>query len=64
MAVRFEAYTPVKKRVRGYYAMPMLWGDRFIGWANVGARGARGAKGATRVRGVRAVQAVRGVRST
>jgi uncharacterized protein YcaQ len=34
---RFEAYTPVKKRVRGYYAMPMLWGDRFVGWANVGA---------------------------
>jgi hypothetical protein len=33
-AYRFEAYTPVKKRVRGYYAMPMLWGDRFIGWAN------------------------------
>jgi hypothetical protein len=33
---RFEAYTPVKKRVRGYYAMPMLWGDEFIGWANVG----------------------------
>ena len=35
---RFEAYTPVKKRVRGYYAMPMLWGDQFVGWANVGAR--------------------------
>ena len=34
---RFEAYTPVKKRVRGYYAMPMLWGDAFVGWANVGA---------------------------
>jgi uncharacterized protein YcaQ len=34
---RFEAYTPVKKRVRGYYAMPMLWGDRFVGWANVSA---------------------------
>ena len=33
---RFEAYTPVKKRVRGYYAMPMLWGDRFVGWANLG----------------------------
>jgi len=35
-AYRFEAYTPVKKRVRGYYAMPMLWGSEFIGWANVG----------------------------
>jgi uncharacterized protein len=31
---RFEAYTPVKKRVRGYYAMPMLWATNFIGWAN------------------------------
>ena len=44
---RFEAYTPVKKRVRGYYAMPMLWGDRFVGWANVGAASAVGALGAT-----------------
>lgn len=33
---RFEAYTPMEKRVRGYYAMPMLWRDRMIGWANVG----------------------------
>lgn len=32
---RFEAYTPRAKRVRGYYAMPMLWGDDVIGWANV-----------------------------
>lgn len=32
---RFEAYTPKAKRVRGYYAMPMLWIDRIIGWANV-----------------------------
>ncbi len=44
---RFEAYTPVKKRVRGYYAMPMMWGDRFVGWANLSARGALGALGAT-----------------
>jgi uncharacterized protein len=32
---RFEAYTPVVKRKLGYYAMPMLWRDRVIGWANV-----------------------------
>ena len=31
---RFEAYTPVPKRVRGYYAMPLLWGDAMVGWAN------------------------------
>jgi len=31
---RFEAYTPPKKRVRGYYAMPLLWEDSMIGWAN------------------------------
>jgi uncharacterized protein YcaQ len=32
---KFEAYTPKAKRVRGYYAMPMLWGEDIIGWANV-----------------------------
>jgi uncharacterized protein len=31
---RFEAYTPPSKRLRGYYAMPLLWGERVIGWAN------------------------------
>ena len=35
-AYRFEAYTPVVKRKRGYYALPLLWRDRVIGWANVG----------------------------
>jgi uncharacterized protein YcaQ len=34
-AYRFEAYTPVKKRLRGYYALPLLWRDRVIGWGNV-----------------------------
>jgi uncharacterized protein len=32
---RFEAYTPVAKRVRGYYAMPILWKDDVVGWANI-----------------------------
>ena len=37
---RFEAYTPAAKRIRGYYALPLLWHDKMIGWAN--ARVARG----------------------
>jgi uncharacterized protein len=32
---RFEAYTPPAKRVRGYYALPLLWRDRVVGWANL-----------------------------
>jgi uncharacterized protein YcaQ len=32
---RFEAYTPASKRKLGYYALPLLWRDRVIGWANV-----------------------------
>jgi uncharacterized protein YcaQ len=37
-AYRFEAYTPASKRQRGYYALPLLWRDAVIGWANVGVR--------------------------
>jgi uncharacterized protein len=33
-AYRFEAYTPVAKRKLGYYALPLLWGEQVIGWAN------------------------------
>jgi uncharacterized protein YcaQ len=36
---RFEAYTPVPKRKLGYYALPMLWRDAVIGWANLTAAG-------------------------
>ena len=34
-AYRFEAYTPAAKRVRGHYALPLLWRDQVIGWANL-----------------------------
>jgi uncharacterized protein len=32
---RFEAYTPAAKRKLGYYALPLLWHERVIGWGNV-----------------------------
>lgn len=34
-AYRFEAYTPLAKRKFGYYALPLLWGDRVVGWGNL-----------------------------
>jgi len=34
-AYRFEAYTPQPKRKFGYYALPLLWHDRVIGWGNL-----------------------------
>jgi uncharacterized protein YcaQ len=37
-AYRFEAYTPPSKRQRGYYAMPVLWENDVIGWANASVR--------------------------
>ena len=38
-AYRFEAYTPLAKRKLGYYALPMLWRENIIGWANIGVTG-------------------------
>lgn len=38
---RFEAYTPIVKRRLGYYALPVLFRDAVIGWANVSVREGR-----------------------
>jgi len=38
---RFEAYTPPAKRIRGYYALPMLWRDEVIGWGNLSVEDGR-----------------------
>lgn len=38
-AYRFEAYTPASKRKLGYYALPLLFRDRVIGWANLATKG-------------------------
>ncbi len=35
---RFEAYTPAPKRKLGYYALPLLWRDRVIGWGNLAVK--------------------------
>ena len=32
---KFEAYVPAHKRRMGHYAMPMLWGEHVVGWANL-----------------------------
>lgn len=42
---KFEAYTPPSKRQYGYYALPMLWHDQVVGWANVTAREGRSEAG-------------------
>jgi uncharacterized protein YcaQ len=37
-AYRLEAYTPAPRRKFGYYALPLMWRDRVIGWGNISAR--------------------------
>ena len=32
---KFEAYVPAEKRRMGHYAMPVLWGEEMLGWANL-----------------------------
>jgi hypothetical protein len=36
-AYRFEAYTPAHRRKLGYYALPLLWRSRVVGWATLTA---------------------------
>ena len=38
---RFEAYTPAPQRKLGYYALPLLWRDRVVGWGNASLREGR-----------------------
>ncbi|HEV3306477.1 MAG TPA: crosslink repair DNA glycosylase YcaQ family protein [Candidatus Sulfotelmatobacter sp.] len=32
---KMESYVPAHKRRMGHYAMPMLWGEQILGWANL-----------------------------
>ncbi len=38
-AYRFEAYTPAPRRQLGYYALPLLWHEQVVGWANLSVVG-------------------------
>ena len=40
-AYRFEAYTPITRRTLGYYALPVLWRDRAVGWATIASDGSK-----------------------
>jgi len=40
-AYRFEAYTPAPRRKLGYYALPLLWRDEVVGFANLAHDGRR-----------------------
>jgi uncharacterized protein len=35
------AYTPVARRKLGYYALPVLFGDRAVGWSTLEVRNGR-----------------------
>ena len=35
---RFEAYTPAANCQLGYYALPLLWRDRIVGWGNISVK--------------------------
>lgn len=56
---RFEAYTPPAKRKLGYYAMPLLHGERVVGWGNVSVEAGRLVHDLGLASGKRATKALR-----
>jgi uncharacterized protein len=38
---KFEAYVPAPMRTMGHYALPVLWGEKMLGWANLRVDGRR-----------------------
>ncbi len=60
---RWEVYVPPQKRVRGYYALPLLHGQRFIGHADLKADRSGGKIGVISVETSSAVHARSAVKS-
>ncbi|MDB5045199.1 MAG: hypothetical protein JWQ08_1249 [Deinococcus sp.] len=58
-AYRLEAYTPPAKRQFGYYALPIFWAERAVGWANLRAETGELQSGVTWLPGVRETAALR-----
>ena len=56
---RLEAYTPPARRVLGYYALPLFWNGRAVGWANLKVEKAELQSEISFVSGVRQVSALK-----
>ena len=62
-AYKFEAYTPAARRTMGHYALPLLYGDQAVGWANADAGRQGAAGGALRASPTRPGRATRPLRA-
>ncbi|WP_019010656.1 DNA glycosylase AlkZ-like family protein [Deinococcus aquatilis] len=58
-AYRLEAYTPPAKRQFGYYALPVFWAERAVGWANLRVEGGQLRSEITWLPGIRETAALR-----